>query len=164
MPWDYYFIKNILQVICPKSLCWVTTYISLSRMINSKKSTNVWGSGARGDLWSGKGFEVVEQNCVWCRKGYVRRRLRDHVHQRCVGVRDDDCGAPVSCLCGAGKGTGLSIRCSLSVASDGCGEGNWNWALSTNWGKELRDLGRVEKRWSGGEFSKTKNVNVCAGV
>ncbi|QCD84610.1 hypothetical protein DEO72_LG2g4965 [Vigna unguiculata] len=83
---------------------------------------------------------------------------------RGVGVRDDGCGAPVSCLCGAGKGTGLSIQCSLSVASDGCREGNWNWALSTNWGKELRDLGRVEKRWSGGEFSKMKNVIVCAGV
>jgi len=37
MPRDYYFIQKILQVICPKSLSWVTAYISLGCMINSKK-------------------------------------------------------------------------------------------------------------------------------
>ena len=55
---------NLLECVCSKSVSCVTTYISLSCMINSKKSTNVWGSGARGDLWSGKGFGSVEQNCV----------------------------------------------------------------------------------------------------
>ncbi|QCD92206.1 hypothetical protein DEO72_LG5g267 [Vigna unguiculata] len=155
---------------CSKSdgSCWTYDYnaqvISCKYYCPNQHCSPPKSTSAGGDLWSGKGFEVVEKNYVWCEKGYVRRRLRDHVHQRCVGVRDDGCGVPVSCLCGAGKGTGLSIQCSLSVASDGCGEGNWNWTLLTNWGKELRDLGRVEKRWSGGEFSKTKNVNLCAGV
>ena len=31
------FYSKFLQIICPKSVSWVTSYISLSRMINSKK-------------------------------------------------------------------------------------------------------------------------------
>jgi len=67
-----------------------------------------WGRKGR-DLWTGR-WERVEQNCVWCGKGYVQRRLRDDVGLRCECVRDDGCGAPVSCLCGAGKGTGCNWR------------------------------------------------------
>jgi len=81
------------------------------------------------DLWSDR-WEWVEQNCVWCGKGYVRRRLWDDVDQRCVGVRDDGCGAAVSCVCGAGRVLG-ALDLVFPVSGLWRGREAW-WALWKN--------------------------------
>ena len=121
------------------------------------------GSGAGGYLWSGKGFQVVEQNCVCCEKGYGRRRLRDHVHQRCVAGRDDGCGMPISCLCCAGKGNGAVERCKRVIFKK---EKCLRWCVRSGRGRGRGIRVRVS-RWEGfwgfwtGRWEKVEKRCVC---